>query len=207
MTGEGLAKLLVIGLTGGIASGKSVVSRYLAELGATIIDADDLARKLVQPHTSAWREIINHFGKNIVDEEGYLKRKMLGKIIFQESKERDVLNSILHPQIIKKTKELIALYRQNPDITMVVVDAPLLIEAGMIEMVDDVWVVTIPEKLQIKRLMERDKITIQEAHMKLNSQMPLAEKITYADKIIDNSQSIEDTKAMIHYLWESYRIK
>jgi len=194
--------VLVIGLTGGIASGKSTVSRYLRELGAKIIDADVIARELVLPQSSAWQEIVRHFGSEIIDEEGALLRKKLGEIIFRSSTERAVLNAILHPRIKQKIMEILSSLRNQKDIPLIVVDAPLLIEAGMVEIVDEVWVVAIPAELQRKRLIERDKISRAEAEERLAAQMPLQEKIKYAHRIIDNSGTIMETKKELDLFWQ-----
>lgn len=193
--------MLVVGLTGGIASGKSTVSQYLRELGAIIIDADALAKELVLPHSCAWREIVAHFGKDILNEDGSLKRKKLGEIIFQSPNERKVLNQILHPRIIEKTEELIKQYRQKENIPLLVVDAPLLIETGMTNMVDEVWVVAIAEELQLKRLSERDNLSEQEAQRRLDAQLPFTEKVKYAQRVIDNSGEIEETREKVRSLW------
>ena len=194
--------MLVVGLTGGIASGKSTVSQYLRELGAEIIDADVIAGELVYPQSSAWQEVVNHFGKEIIDENGFLKRKKLGQIIFQSPAEREVLNEILHPKIKQRIAEQIQAFRQQEEVSLIIVDAPLLIESGMTGMVDEVWVVSIPVELQLQRLRERDKLSEAEAQKRLTSQMPLQEKIKYAQRVIDNSGTIINTKKTIDFLWK-----
>jgi dephospho-CoA kinase len=199
---RGLGSVLVVGLTGGIASGKSTVSRYLRELGAEIIDADVLARELVLPQSPAWQEIVAHFGAKILDGDNFLQRKKLGEIIFQSPPERKVLNEILHPRIKEKTAELISLWRERKDPPLLVVDAPLLIEAGMAGLVDEVWVVAVPIELQLQRLKERDKISAAEAQKRLAAQMPLQEKTKYAARVIDNSGTREETREKIFALWQ-----
>lgn len=199
---RGFKEVLVVGLTGGIASGKSTVSRYLRELGAEIIDADVIARELVFPQSPAWQEIVNHFGKEILDADGFLQRKKLGEIIFQSPAEREILNRILHPRIKEKITELIRAFCQREDLSLLIVDAPLLIEAGMVEMVDEVWVVAIPAELQLQRLRERDNLSVSEAQKRLATQMPLQEKIKYASRVIDNSGKIEETRKTVSSLWD-----
>jgi dephospho-CoA kinase len=194
--------VLVVGLTGGIASGKSTVSCYLRELGAKIIDADVLARELVLPHSPAWQEIVNHFGAEILTKDGFLQRKKLGEIIFQSPTERKVLNKILHPKIKDKTIELIKLFRQKKDFPLLVIDAPLLIEAEMTEMVDEVWVVAIPEELQLQRLKARDNLSTLEAQKRIATQMSLQEKLKFASRVIDNSGSREETRRKVFILWK-----
>ncbi|MDD2432949.1 MAG: dephospho-CoA kinase [Clostridia bacterium] len=194
--------MLVVGLTGGIASGKSTISRYLRELGAAIIDADVLARELVLPHSPAWQEIVYYFGAEILDSDGFLQRKKLGKLIFQSAAERKVLNQILHPKIKDKTIELIKFYQQKKDIPLVVVVAPLLIEAKMTEMVDEIWLVVISEELQLQRLKQRDNLSTLEAQKRIAAQLPLQEKLKYASRVIDNSGSREETRQKVLALWQ-----
>jgi len=193
--------MLVVGLTGGIASGKSTVSRYLAERGAAIIDADQLSRALVVPGSPALQEIAACFGAEILDSSGALDRKKLAQRIFNSALEREMLNSILHPRIKNKTEELIRVYQNEGKVPLIVVDAPLLLETGMQSLVDEVWVVAVPEDIQVERLMERDGISRPEAEARLNSQMPLQEKIRRADRVIDNSGSVEETVKNLDRLW------
>lgn len=194
--------MLVVGLTGGIAAGKSLVSQYLRELGAQIIDADLVARELVSPHSSAMQEIVRHFGSEIVNEDGSLKRKELGQLIFRFPAQRKVLNEIMHPHIIARIADAINEYRALGRAPLIVVDAPLLIETGLHQLVDEVWLVDIPEELQILRLRERDGLTEEAARQRLQSQLPLAEKRKYAYRIIDNSGEMLETKELIHRIWQ-----
>lgn len=193
--------MLVIGLTGGIASGKSMISNFLRELGAGVIDADKLARELVVSSSPAFQEIVDTFGPDIIQEDGELNRKKLGSIIFASGQERDKLNRILHPKIIDKTQEWIRYYKSKEQVPLIVVDAPLLIETGMTKLVDQVWVVSIPPEIQIERLRKRDNLSQFEAQQRLATQMSLPEKVPYADIIIDNSKSPEETTAYIKKLW------
>lgn len=193
--------MLVVGLTGGIASGKSTVSGYLKDLGAAVIDADQLAREMVQASSPVLREIAACFGEGVLDESGQLDRKKLAHHIFAFPAAREKLNSILHPRIIEKVRELIADYREEGKAPLIVVDAPLLLEAGMQDMVDEVWVVSVPFRDQLERVMQRDGISREEAEARLNAQMPLAEKLRYADRIIDNSRDLKATLAGLDRLW------
>lgn len=183
----------VIGLTGGIASGKSTVSRYLQELGAVIIDADILSRHIVDPYTPAWLEIREQFGPDVFDERDNLDRRKMASLIFESPLLREKLNNIIHPRVIKAVLNLIEKYKTEGSAPLIVVDAPLLIEAGMTYMVDEIWVISLPEELQIERLMKRDGITREEAVNRLRSQMPLKEKLSYADQIIENHGNLEQT--------------
>lgn len=193
--------MLVIGLTGGIASGKSLVAGFLRELGAAVIDADELSRQLVEPGLPAWQEIKRHFGAAILDERGYLDRKKLAGMIFQDQLAREKLNGIIHPRVIAATKTMIAAYKKEKAVPAVVVDAPLLIEAGMASLADEVWVVVLPKEKQLERLMKRDKLSREEAEKRINSQMPISEKLRYADRVIDNSGTVEKTLEQVSLAW------
>ncbi|WIF94398.1 dephospho-CoA kinase [Caminicella sporogenes] len=191
----------VIGLTGGIASGKSTVSSYLKELGAVVIDADIVAREIVEKGKPALKEIVKCFGKEVLNEDGTLNRKYLGKIVFNNPEKLKILNKITHERIIKNIKEKIKFYEHLGKYKVIFIDAALLIEMNMTDMVDEVWLVAIDREKQIERLMIRDKLTYDEALKRINSQMSLEEKKKYADVIIDNSKSIKDLKRQIDILW------
>jgi len=194
--------MLVIGLTGGIASGKSTISSFLQELGAVIIDADALARQVVKPGKKAWLQIRKHFGSQIIKEDQTIDRKKLAEIVFNNPGERKVLNAIIHPEVIKMTRDLIKKYKQNTTIPLIVVDAPLLIEAGMTTVVDEVWVINVDEEKQIERIMKRDKISRQKALSRISSQMPTREKLKYADRIINTNVSLEETFKQLKQIWD-----
>jgi len=193
--------MLVVGLTGGIASGKSTVSGYLKALGAAVIDADLMAKEMVQLNTPALQEITAYFGEGILDNTGQLERKKLAQRIFNSKKDREKLNSILHPRIIRKVQDLIAEYKQEGKVPLIVVDAPLLLETGMQNLVDEVWVVAVAKEVQIARLVKRDGITQEEAEARLNTQMALVDKLKNAHRIIDNSKEIIHTLATLDELW------
>lgn len=193
--------MVVIGLTGGIASGKSTVSRILKELGAEIVDADLVAKEVIRPNTDAWRELVSEFGRGMLNPDKTINRRKLGNMVFPDKTALAKLNRITHPRILKRIDERIAQARQA-GVRVLVLDAPLLIEAGMVSIADQVWVVAVDQETQLTRLMARDHFTFQEALNRLNSQMPLAEKIKYAAVVIDNSGSLEETRARITGLWE-----
>ncbi len=184
--------MLVVGLTGGMASGKSVVSKTLRELGLPIIDADLIAREMVRPNEIGYREIVDYFGKKILNPDQTINRRRLAKIIFSDSKERERLNSILHPKIVKKIKKRILNFKEKGE-KIVIVDAALLIEAGQLPLVDELIVVTVSPKIQVRRLAQRDHLTEKEARERIATQMPLSEKAKLADYIIDNSSSVKKT--------------
>lgn len=194
--------MLIIGLTGGISSGKSFVSEYLQKLGAIVIDADKLARAAVEPGSPALQEIRSYFGDEVFEPSGELNRKKLGEIIFNSVRDKEKLNSIIHPMVIEETKRQIEKYKVENKGPAIIIDAPLLIEAGMHNLTDEIWVVAVNEEIQIERLIKRDKLTRQEALNRLKMQMPLQEKLKYADQIIDNNGSKEDTLRCVQALWK-----
>lgn len=192
--------MVIIGLTGGIASGKSSVSRILADLGAVIIDADHTARQVVRPGEPAWHEIRRVFGAGVLKPDGQLDRAGLGAIVFADPKARRKLNDIVHPRVIGQIEKEISRERDRGS-RVVIVDAPLLLETGMEGMVDQVWVVAVTEETQIQRLMARDGLNREEACQRIKSQMPLAEKLQKADRIIDNNGSPAETREQVLGLW------
>ena len=186
--------MLIVGLTGGVASGKTAASQVLKEEGAYIIDADKIARELVQPQKPAWNELIRAFGKDILQEDGSIHRKKLAEKVFADPKQRKRLNQILHPRIKeemgRRTKEI---GQKDPE-AIVVIDAPLLVELGDHYEMDKLIVVTSTQTQQIERLKERDGIGPEAALKILSSQMSLGEKVKLADFIIGNEGSLEETK-------------
>jgi len=186
--------MLIVGLTGGVASGKTAVSQVLGEEGAYIIDADQIARELVQPHKPAWNEIIRAFGKEILQEDRSVDRKELADKIFADPEQRKVLNQILHPrikeEIARRAREI---GQKNPE-AIVVIDAPLLVELGMHHNVDRLIVVTSTQTQQMERLKKRDGRSPEEALRLLSSQMPVEEKEKLADFVVRNEGSLEEMK-------------
>jgi len=192
----------VIGLTGGIASGKSTVSGILKSLGALIIDADKVAREVVEPGQRALKEIVKEFGRDVLKEDGTLDRKLLGKIVFSQKSSLEKLNKITHPEICRIIKERIDDAKRAQLYDVVIVDAAILLESGMDKLVDEVWLVYVDRAIQMKRLMERDNITKSEAEDRINSQMPIEEKLKRSHRVIDNRGHIEETKAQVMRLWD-----
>lgn len=184
--------MIVIGLTGGIASGKSTVSNYLREKGLAIIDADIVAREVVEPGQPALAEIVTAFGTGIVTANGELNRKALGARVFGHPTELAQLNAIIQPHIHQRIVALEQQYQATGE-KLVVLDAPVLIEAGYRDDVDLLVVVNITTELQLARLMARDSLEQDAAKQRVQSQLALAEKAKLADVVIDNSQSIAVT--------------
>ncbi|TZE82333.1 dephospho-CoA kinase [Calorimonas adulescens] len=192
----------VIGLTGGIASGKSTVSNILREMGAYVIDADEISREIIKKGSEAWKEIIDYYGNDILLPDGEIDRKKLGNIVFADKEKLDKLNAITHPRIIQRIKEIIDAEKEKGKERAVILDAAILIEMGLQNMVDEVWVVSIDKDKQIKRLIERDKLSYEDAMNRIRMQMPLSEKVKYADYVIDNSKDIGYIRKQISKLWE-----
>lgn len=184
----------VIGLTGGIASGKSTVSRILKDAGAIIIDADRIARDLVKKDLPAYREIIDAFGDKVLASDGEIDRSVLGDIIFNDPRKKQLLNRIVHPRVSKETDLRLKRIQKNHPDTIVILDIPLLMEAQMHKGLSDVIVVYVPEDTQIKRLMQRDGISRADALARIRSQMPIDEKKKLATIVIDNSGTRENTR-------------
>ena len=184
----------VIGLTGGIATGKSTVSAILEDAGAVIVDADRIARETVKKGQPAYHEIVKHFGENVLLPDGEINRVLLGDIIFNDPQKKQLLNNIVHPHVSKETiRQLNQIEKANPD-TIAVLDIPLLIEAEMDKDLAEVIVVYAPEHIQIKRLMKRDNISKDDALARIRSQMPIEEKKERATIVIDNSGTKEKTR-------------
>ncbi len=192
--------MYLIGLTGGIASGKSTVSTMLRELGAYIIDADKLAHEITKPNKPAWQDIVAAFGPAVTDANGQINRKRLGKIIFADEAARAQLDAITHPRIEEEVAVAMNAARQQ-GCEIVILDAPLLIEVGWYSRVDAVWVVFVDEKTQIVRLMMRDNSSYEDAMARIRAQLSLNEKLNYADVVINNSKTIECTKKQVYKFW------
>ncbi|MEW6723479.1 MAG: dephospho-CoA kinase [Bacillota bacterium] len=194
--------MLVVGLTGGIASGKSTVSRILRQLGAEIIDADRVVKEIERPGTEVWRELVAEFGEGILRKDGSINRKRLARLAFPDPARLKRLNEIVHPRAIQLCQErLEEARRRHRRPPLLVLDAPLLIEANMTHMVDEVWVVAVGRETQIQRLIDRDHLSREEALHRLQAQMPLEEKLKYADRVIDTSGSLEETEKQVRGVW------
>ena len=196
---------LLLAVTGGIASGKSTVSNMLEERGAPIVDFDVIARKVVEPGTSALKDIVEYFGKQVLNEDGSLDRKRLSKIVFGDLEKRKKLESFTHPRIHEAwVGEVNRIAEKDPD-AIIQVAVPLLIELNMQYMFHKVLVVYVPREKQIERLMKRDGITEKEAEDILNAQLPIDEKLGYADFVIYNDGTIEETRKQVDDLWETLK--
>jgi len=188
---------LLVGLTGGIASGKSTVTRQLAELGCHVIDADVLAREVVAPGEPAWREIVEAFGREVLQRDETLDRARLGALVFADPERRRRLEAITHPAIQARRQAALAELTARGFDGLVIQDAALLIEAGGATQVDRLVVVYATAEVQLERLRRRDGLEAAEAQRRLASQMPLVEKVRLAHYVIDNSDSPEETAGQV----------
>jgi dephospho-CoA kinase len=190
-----------IGLTGGIACGKSTVSRMLVSRGALLIDADQIAREVVEPGSPVLEQVAAHFGQAVIGPDGSLQRKKLGEIIFGSPEARKQLDGLLHPPIRAKMREQMTLYERDYPTKLVVVDVPLLIESNLVSMFEEIMVVYIPRHLQLERLMQRDGLSAENAQLRLDAQMSIEEKRKLADIVIDNSGTWEETNMRVELFW------
>jgi dephospho-CoA kinase len=184
----------IIGLTGGIASGKSTVSAIMKNAGAVIIDADRIARDVVKKGTPVYHKIVKAFGNKILLPGGEINRSVLGDIIFNDPRKKQLLNRMVHPQVKKETdRQLKQIEKTNPN-SLVILDIPLLIEAEMHKDLAEVIVVYAPEHNQVRRLMERDGLAEADALARVRSQIPIEKKKDLATIVIDNSATMENTR-------------
>lgn len=183
----------IIGLTGGIASGKSTVTRTLLDLGAIIIDSDELAHNIMKPYKPAWKDIVKIFGTEILNPDETINRDRLGQIVFNDPDKLRELNQITHWRIAERYKEDLRIIRKEKPEAIVVMEIPLLYETHAERICDEVWVVWVDRETQMERLMQRDGISREDAIKRIEAQMDLDEKARLADVVIDNRHSIEAT--------------
>lgn len=194
------------GLTGNIATGKSYASRKFAELGAHVIDADRIGHELLSENTQIRRKIVETFGRGIMAQDGTISRKKLGQVIFSDPDKRILLNSLTHPVIGAEIKHWISETGRQFEDGVLIVEAALMVEAGSYEMYDRLIVVSCRSDLQIARLMDRDHLTFEDAKARIESQMPIAEKLKLADYCIDTSGTLEQTRDQVEEVYRELRI-
>lgn len=197
-----ISLMRVIGLTGNIACGKSTVARMLESLGARVIDADEIARSIVEPGETALDEIVRKFGKEVLNDDGSLNREKLGKIIFNDVGKRNLLNEITHPRIMERIRDLVKSYRKE-NAPVVIIEAALIVEkGGMQDLIDKLIVVSSDKESQMERLTSRNGYSREEALSRINAQMPLSEKVKHADYVIENSGTLENLQIQVKSLWD-----
>lgn len=187
---------MILGLTGGIATGKSTVTGMLRERGIPVIDADQIAREVVEPGKPAYEAIVRHFGRDILLEDGQIDRKGLGEIVFSDESERQKLNAIVHPEVRRVMREEAEAAEAN-GADIVFMDIPLLFESKLQHMVEKIVVVYAPYDMQLARMIERDELEEEQAKKRLRAQFPIEQKKLEADFLIDNSFSREETERQV----------
>lgn len=193
---------MLIGLTGGIASGKSIVASMFKELGAYIIDADQISREIMKPGTEVYQKVVSIFGKQIILEDQSIDRKKLADLVFGDREMISKLNECTHPAIFMTIDKTIENIRtKNPE-ALIIVDAALLVETGTYKKFDILIVVYADEATQVERLMKRDGLTREEALKRIASQMPIREKISFADFVIYNQKDLETTKKQVRGIFK-----
>ncbi len=197
--------MILVGLTGGVATGKSTVARMFARSGAVVIDADELARSVVKPHKPAWRQIVKTFGRTVLNADGTLNRHVLGAIVFRHPAKRRALERIVHPRVgreqAKLTKQAV---RKDPR-AVIIYDVPLLFEAGLDKKVDQVIVVTADRETQISRLKKRNGLSRAQAIRRIRSQMPLHKKARRANAVLDGTSPRASLAKEVRTLYRALR--
>ncbi|WP_314728292.1 dephospho-CoA kinase [Bacillus sp. Marseille-Q3570] len=195
---------MIVGLTGGIASGKSTISEMIQEMNIPVIDADKIAREVVLPGEPAYKQIVEFFGTEILEKDGNLHRKKLGSIIFNDEEKRLKLNSIVHPAVRKRMighrEELL---EEHEDVVM---DIPLLFESKLTHMVDRTLLVYVDKETQLRRLMDRDHSSAEESLSRIRSQIPLDDKKKWADDVIDNNGTFEESRQQLIHIFTKWDI-
>jgi len=203
--------MLTVALTGGIATGKSVVAEILSSKGCYIDNADQAAHDLMQPGGEAYQAVVNHFGEKILTAGGLIDRRGLAQIIFAKPEERAYLNSLTHPLILKKVRETMARLEKSGEYEIYVTEAALVIEAGYQSFYDRIVLTFCQPETQIKRLSQRDGLSLEEARLKIKSQWPQENKLPLADYLIDTSgqltETIEQTEELYFRLYQDAQLK
>ena len=192
--------MIIIGLTGSVGTGKSTVANFFEELGAYVIDWDELAREVVRPHSTAWKEIIECFGKDVLNEDLAINRQKLANIVFTEKGKVTKLNQIVHPEVFKEDERIINEIKNHDPDALVVKDIPLLFELTHPIFTDKTVVVSASEETQLKRLEEKG-MSRDDAQNRIRSQLPLEEKIKSADFVINNNGPLEETKRQVEEIY------
>lgn len=193
----------IIGLTGGIASGKSTVSSFFRQKGAVVLDADQIARELSEPGGELHAEYVRHFGAEVLQNDGTLDRRRIGQIVFSDPQQKQWLDTVSHPAIRGELLRQLA-QKQNEKQRLILLDIPLLFESGWDKMADKTCLVYVNETIQLQRLMKRNGYTRREAQDRIAAQMPLEEKKKRADYLIDNNGSLTDTIRQAEALWREW---
>tara|TARA_B100001971_G_C18080148_1_gene477829 strand:+ start:304 stop:891 length:588 start_codon:yes stop_codon:yes gene_type:complete len=191
----------IIGLTGGIGSGKSTVAGFLAELGALIIDADKVGREVLKPGTKIWQQVVATFGGQILTPDGEINRKKLASLVFGSLGRLELLSRLMHPEIYKRIKAQLLEYRRQ-QASVVILEAPLLVEAGWTELVDEVWVTTASETTVLERLKQQLGLSQKESLARIRSQLPARERAKHADVVLNTELGLDELRTKVKKLWQ-----
>ena len=194
--------MLVIGLTGGIGTGKSEVARLLQSLGAAVISADEVGHEAYAPNSESWHEVVDTFGKEILQPSGEIDRQKLGAVVFSDPQQLEKLNAIMHPRMAGMVADRIQVLRDQ-GVSTVVVEAALLFEAGWDSLVDEVWTTDSSVESVVERLQVRNGMDEKEAHRRIDSQMDRAERIERSDLVVDNSGDVSALEQTVSALWDN----
>lgn len=197
--------MLKVGLTGGICSGKSTVGAMFVSLGCRLIDSDQITHELFEVGGEVYQAVVGEFGNRIQDDKGRIDRSLLGQIVFNDSISRRRLNELVHPAVIKRQKEFLESVATEDSSSIAIVDAALMIEVGTYKNFDRIIVVTCDRTQQIKRLYERSALKEKEIEARIASQLPLKEKVSYADFVIDNSSTLRQTRLQVGKVYEKLK--
>lgn len=203
MPGAKNGRIWILGLTGGIACGKSSASAFLAGMGAEVIDADRISRAVTAPGGEALPAIMREFGPGVFDAEGRLDRRELGRLVFSNDAQRRRLEGIIHPLVQQQTFQRIR-ELDAAGVSCAVLDVPLLYETGMDVLCDEVWLLAVPHEEQLRRVMERDSLSEEQALERIESQMPMEEKQARCDRVIWTNRSIQLTQRELEALWQQW---
>ena len=196
--------MIIVGLTGSVGTGKSTVTNFFRELGAYIIDWDELAREVTRPHLRAWKEIVEYFGKDFLNEDLTINRQKLAEIVFSDKEKVAKLNQIVHPEVFKEDERITNEIKSLAPDALIIKDIPLLFELTRPVYVDKVVVVSASEQTQLRRLEEKG-MSREDAQSRIKSQLPLEEKIRSADFIINNDGPLEETKKQVEEIYSLLR--
>ena len=194
--------MIVIGLTGGIGSGKSEVSRMLAALGAQVIDADRIGHQVYEPHTEAWEAVVAAFGKQILQPDGQVDRKKLGSIVFADPEALARLNAIMHPRMYEFISQRLQELRAQGT-KVAVVEAAILIEAGWTPLMDELWVTEAAENVVVERVSQRNNLPNEEIRSRIHSQMTGDQRAEHATEVIQNNDGLAELRQQVQELWDS----
>jgi dephospho-CoA kinase len=198
--------MILVGLTGGVATGKSTVAKMFKQCGAVVIDADQLARDVVKPGKPAWRAIVTLFGKTVLNQDRSLNRQALGSIVFRNRTKRRQLERIIHPRVAREQQRLVRRVAKRKPHAVVIYEVPLLFEAGADKRVDTIVVVTADRETQIARLKKRNGLSRAEAIRRINSQMPLAKKRRRADDLLDGTTPRKSLVKQVSHLFKQLQM-